>query len=54
MTRIVTASATLALLAGLLIFDAATAELNPYKAPGLIALGSGAEAGGAHCAALPE
>lgn len=54
MTRAVTAFVALALLGGLLAFDAATSDLNPYQAPPLIALGSGSAAGGAHCAALPE
>ncbi|MEL7298804.1 MAG: hypothetical protein AAFM92_00335 [Pseudomonadota bacterium] len=54
MTRVTTATATLALIAGLLAFDLATAELNPYQAPPVLALGSGAAAGGAHCAALLE
>lgn len=54
MTRRATASAALALVAGLLALDFAESEpLNPYRAPPLIALGSGQASGGAHCAALP-
>lgn len=33
---------------------AASAPLNPYRSPPLLALGSGQAAGGAHCAAVPE
>ena len=32
---------------------AASKPLNPFKAPPLLALGSGQAAGGAHCAAVP-
>jgi hypothetical protein len=45
--------ATAVLVAGLLAFEFAVSEpLNPFKAPSLLALGSGQAAGGAHCAAL--
>lgn len=54
MTRHITAYTTL-LLVGLLIwFDQSTAELNPYKAPPLLALGSGIEATSGFCGTLPE
>jgi hypothetical protein len=48
--------AVLALLvAGLVIGDlAASAPPNPWRAPPLLALGSGLAAGVAHCAALPR
>ena len=54
MTRAAIALAALATLAGLVAFDVATAALNPYRAPPMIALGSGAAPQGAHCAALPD
>ncbi|MBC7139868.1 MAG: hypothetical protein H5U17_14315 [Defluviimonas sp.] len=49
-------TATIAILmVGLLIaFDRASADLNPYKAPPLLALGSGTAASGGFCGALPE
>ncbi len=54
MTRRVTAAIALALLAGVVAMDlAVSAPLNPFAAPPMLALGSGAPAGGAHCAALP-
>ncbi|WP_179209276.1 MULTISPECIES: hypothetical protein [Haematobacter] len=54
MTRRLTAGIVIALLAGLLFFDHATAALNPYKAPPVIALGSGVVATGGFCGALPQ
>ncbi|MBM9594060.1 hypothetical protein [Roseitranquillus sediminis] len=54
MTRRVTATAALALVAALVLLDVAgSAPMNPFQAPPLLALGSGEAAGGAHCAALP-
>jgi hypothetical protein len=54
MTRRPIAALTLLLLGGLLVFDLAASEpLDPFKAPPLLALGSGTAAGGAHCASLP-
>jgi hypothetical protein len=54
MTRRVTMAAVALMLAGLIAFDlAASAPVNPFKAPPLFALGSGQASGGAHCAALP-
>ncbi|MHA6325295.1 hypothetical protein [Roseivivax sp. CAU 1753] len=54
-TRRLTAGLTLTLVAALILFDAArSAPLDRFKAPPLIALGSGQAAGGAHCAALPR
>jgi hypothetical protein len=42
------------MVVGLIAFDlAASAPPNPFKAPPLLALGSGQASGGAHCAALP-
>jgi hypothetical protein len=54
MTRRLTAGLAVAALLALAAFDLATAELDPYSAPPLFALGSGQGSGGAHCAALPE
>ena len=42
-----------ALALGLALDLDASAPLNPYRSPSLLALGSGEAAGGAHCAALP-
>jgi hypothetical protein len=42
-----------ALTAGIGLDLAASEPLNPYRAPPLIALGSGQAAGGAHCTAVP-
>lgn len=53
MTRKLTLGLALMLLAGLALFDLATATLNPYAAPAAFALGSGQAATGAHCAAMP-
>ncbi|MBP0484159.1 hypothetical protein [Sagittula salina] len=54
MTRRFIAALTLALLGGLLAFDIAASDpLNPFRAPPLLALGSGSAASGAHCASLP-
>jgi hypothetical protein len=54
MTRRVTMLAVAVMVAALIAFDlAASAPPNPFKAPPLLALGSGQAAGRAHCAALP-
>jgi hypothetical protein len=54
MTRRVTMLAVAVMLAGLIAFDLAASEpANPFKAPPLLALGSGQASGGAHCAAVP-
>lgn len=54
MTRHITAAAAIALLGLLLAFDQTTTRLNPYKAPPLLALGSGVEASGGFCGAMPK
>ncbi|MFU8866145.1 MAG: hypothetical protein ACNA7O_19740 [Rhodobacterales bacterium] len=54
MTRKLTVGIALAMLAGLVMFDLATATLDPFAAPAVFALGSGQAAAGAHCAAMPE
>jgi len=54
MTRRVTMLAVAGLIGGLLLLDTASSETpNPFRAPPLLALGSGQAAGGAHCAAPP-
>lgn len=54
MTRRTTAPIAIVLLGLLIAFDHASAELNPYKAPPLLALGSGAAASGGFCGAMPD
>lgn len=54
MTRRATMLAVAAMVGALILFDlSASATPNPFRAPPLLALGSGLAAGGAHCAALP-
>lgn len=54
MTRRLTAVLLVALVVAVLLIDRrASAPLNPFAAPPLLALGSGQAATGAHCAALP-
>ncbi|SLN69719.1 hypothetical protein ROJ8625_03630 [Roseivivax jejudonensis] len=54
-TRALIAGLALAGLATMTLADlAATGGPDIYRQPPLIALGSGAAAGGAHCAALPQ
>lgn len=54
MTRRVTMLAVAVMVGGLILFDlSASAAPNPFRAPPLLALGSGQAASGAHCAALP-
>lgn len=54
-TRRLTAIVTLASLGALIALDLGWSKpLDPYKAPPLLALGSGQAASGAHCAALPH
>ncbi|SEM75242.1 hypothetical protein SAMN04488012_106135 [Palleronia salina] len=55
MSRWVTAGIALLGLTAFMAWDLAASEPpNIYRAPPLIALGSGAAASGAHCAALPS
>lgn len=54
MTRKFTASLAIAFIATLILFDQATAELNPYQAPPAFALGSGLASAGGFCGALPQ
>ncbi len=54
MTRRATMGAVAVLLGALIALDlAASVPPNPFRAPPLLALGSGQASGGAHCAALP-
>ena len=54
MTRHLTAGLGLGFIALVVLADlAGGAELNPYRAPAAVALGSGQAASGGHCAALP-
>jgi len=53
-TRRATMLAVAIMVGGLIALDlAASVPPNPFKAPPLLALGSGQASGGAHCAALP-
>jgi len=54
MTRRVTAPIAILFLGLLIVFDHATSDLNPYKAPPIIALGSGVVATGGFCGAMPQ
>ena len=54
MTRHLTAGIAVLFLGALILFDQVTTPPNPYKAPPLLALGSGAEASGGFCGALPK
>lgn len=54
-TRKLTVTLVFASLAGLLLLDMASSQpLDPFKAPAVLALGSGQAGAGAHCAALPS
>lgn len=54
MTRKATAAAAIAALLLLLLVDLGVSPPNPYAAPPLLALGSGAAQTGGFCAALPD
>ncbi|WP_165814721.1 hypothetical protein [Labrenzia sp. 011] len=54
MTRLVTASIAVLGIAVLVALDASATPPNPYKAPPLLALGSGTAPSGGFCGALPE
>lgn len=54
MTRRAIAAICLAMLAVVVGADLDAAPPNPYHAPAMLALGSGAAAGGGFCAALPR
>lgn len=55
MNRAVIAIAVLCGVTGITLADlSASAPLNPFVAPPLLALGSGQAASGAHCAAPPQ
>ena len=52
MTRKLTANLSIIFVFCLILFDVSTVELNPYKAPSLLALGSGVESVGGFCGAV--
>lgn len=54
MTRMTTTGIAMLLLAMLIAFDHATADLSPYQAPPAFALGSGQASSGGFCGALPQ
>lgn len=54
MTRRAVATIACAMLAALIGFDLATAPPDPYDAPALFALGSGAAPAGGFCGAPPS
>ncbi|MEP3045596.1 MAG: hypothetical protein ABJL55_06710 [Roseibium sp.] len=54
MTRRIPALAALLGVALLIGFDLSATPPNPYKAPPLLALGSGAAPSGGFCGALPD
>ena len=54
MTRRTTAALAVALMAALVAADLLAVRPNPYQAPPIIALGSGAASSGGFCGALPD
>ena len=54
MTRRVTATLAVALVAALVAADLLGARPNPYRAPAILALGSGSASAGGFCGALPD
>lgn len=54
MTRLVIALIAVLGVAGLIALDASATPPNPYKAPPLLALGSGTAPSGGFCGALPN
>ena len=54
MTRRVTAALAMALVAALVLADFAVTRPNPYRAPPILAVGSGAASAGGFCGALPD
>jgi hypothetical protein len=54
MTRLVIALVAVSSMVLLIGLDAAATPPNPYKAPKLLALGSGAAPSGGFCGALPD
>ena len=54
MTRRAPAAVALALLAALVALDYARSPPNPYRAPSIVAIGSGAPSAGGFCGALPD
>ena len=54
MSRRVPAAVALALLLALVALDYAADPPDPYRAPSILALGSGAASSGGFCGALPD
>lgn len=54
MTRRITAPLAVLFALGIIGFDLAHVTPNPYKAPAIFALGSGALPTGGFCGALPD
>jgi hypothetical protein len=54
LTRRITGLLALSLILGVILFDLSTAQVNPYRAPPIIALGSGVASVGGFCGALPD
>ena len=54
MTRYLTASLALLMMALVVLMDSTATELNPSNAPSIFSLGSGALGGGAFCGELPR
>ena len=54
MTRLATATLAVAGIALMIALDASATPPNPYKAPKLLALGSGTTPSGGFCGALPD
>ena len=54
LTRRITGLLALSLILGVILFDLSTAQVNPYRAPPIIALGSGVASAGGFCGALPD
>lgn len=54
MSRRIVALAALALVLLVIALDGVASPPNPYKAPSVFALGSGAAPTGGFCGALPE
>ena len=54
MTRRLTAALAVAAMAALVAADLIGTRPNPYQAPSILALGSGAASDGGFCGALPD
>lgn len=54
MTRRATAVLAMVLVTGLVLADLIATRPNPYRAPPILAVGSGAASAGGFCGALPD